>query len=128
MYHRVFLAYSILWIPGFLYNWNLKEAGLWSNLVVSLNVVMTIIIGGVSVGGAARSMVWLFGWMAFIFNLAEAIAGDVMDMLILIFPMWAMRVMYISATLGLAAFSPSRLLKGAVGWDRLKQTIIVLKI
>lgn len=76
----VFALSLILWILGFLYNWKLKAAGLWGNLIVSLNVAMTIIIGGVSVGGATRPMVWLFGCIAFFFDLAEEIAGDAMDM------------------------------------------------
>jgi len=79
--HPLAFALSLtLWVLGFLYNWKLKAAGLWGNLIVSLNVAMTIIIGGVSVGGAARPMVWLFGLIAFFFDLAEEIAGDAMDM------------------------------------------------
>lgn len=76
----VFALSLILWILGFLYNWKLKAAGLWGNLIVSLNVAMTIVIGGVSVGGVTRLMVWLFGCIAFFFDLAEEIAGDAMDM------------------------------------------------
>jgi len=79
--HPLAFALSLtLWVLGFLYNWKLKAAGLWGNLIVSLNVAMTIIIGGVSVGGAGRPMVWLFGLIAFFFDLAEEIAGDAMDM------------------------------------------------
>lgn len=62
-----------------MYNWRLKSTGLWGNLIVSLNVAMTIVIGGVSVGGAAGPLVWIFGAIAFFFDLAEEIAGDAMD-------------------------------------------------
>ena len=74
-----FVLSLVLWTLGFLFNWRLKSAGLWGNLIVSLNVAMTIIIGGVSVGGAASPMVWIFGAIAFFFDLAEEIAGDAMD-------------------------------------------------
>lgn len=70
----------ILWILGFLYNWKLKSAGIWGNAIVALNVAMTFILGGISVGQAANPMVWLFGLIAFVFDLAEEIAGDAMDM------------------------------------------------
>jgi len=69
-----------LWIAGFLYNWRLKSAGLWGNLIVSANVAMTILIGGFSVGRPGSRMVWLFTAVAFLFDLAEEIAGDAMDM------------------------------------------------
>lgn len=74
-----FVLSVALWILGFLYNWRLKSTGLWGNLIVSLNVAMTIVIGGVSVGGAAGPLVWIFGAIAFFFDLAEEIAGDAMD-------------------------------------------------
>jgi geranylgeranylglycerol-phosphate geranylgeranyltransferase len=75
-----FILSLVAWIMGFLYNWKLKAAGLWGNLIVSSSVGMTIILGGVSVGQAASPMVWLFGLIAFVFDLAEEIAGDAMDM------------------------------------------------
>lgn len=75
----VFVLGLIIWILGFLYNWKLKAAGLWGNLIVSTSVAMTIILGGVSVGQAANPMVWIFGLIAFVFDLAEEIAGDAMD-------------------------------------------------
>jgi geranylgeranylglycerol-phosphate geranylgeranyltransferase len=70
----------ITWIMGFLYNWKLKAAGLWGNLIVSASVAMTFILGGVSVGQVANPVLWIFGLIAFVFDLAEEIAGDAMDM------------------------------------------------
>ncbi|RPI26723.1 MAG: prenyltransferase [Chloroflexota bacterium] len=67
------------WLMGFLYNWKLKAAGLWGNLVVSANVALTFIMGGIAVGQAWNSAVWAFGLIAFFFDLAEEIAGDAMD-------------------------------------------------
>ena len=69
-----------LWGLGFLYNWKLKSLGLAGNLIVSLNVGMTIIIGAISVGKIRSPMVWIFAGIAFFFDLAEEIAGDAMDM------------------------------------------------
>jgi geranylgeranylglycerol-phosphate geranylgeranyltransferase len=69
-----------LWGLGFLYNWKLKSLGLAGNLIVSLNVGMTIIIGAISIGKISSSMVWIFAGIAFLFDLAEEIAGDAMDM------------------------------------------------
>lgn len=68
------------WGLGFLYNWKLKAAGLWGNLIVSANVGLTFVMGGVSVGRASSLMLWTFALMAFVFDLAEEIAGDAMDM------------------------------------------------
>ncbi len=76
----VFACSLVLWGLGFLYNWRWKAAGLLGNLIVSLNVAMTILIGGLSVGGASNPMVWIFSAIAFFFDLAEEIAGDAMDM------------------------------------------------
>ncbi len=70
----------VLWSLGFLYNWKLKSLGLVGNLIVSLNVGMTIIIGAISVGRIGSAMVWIFAGIAFFFDLAEEIAGDAMDM------------------------------------------------
>ena len=75
-----FVLSLIAWVMGFLYNWQLKAAGLWGNLIVSASVAMTFIMGGVSVGQAANPLVWIFGLIAFVFDLAEEIAGDAMDM------------------------------------------------
>ena len=68
-----------LWILGFLYNWRLKASGFLGNLIVGLSVAMTFVIGGVGVGRPWNGMVWLFGLIAFVFDLAEEIAGDAMD-------------------------------------------------
>jgi|AutmiccommuBRH23_1029490.scaffolds.fasta_scaffold00023_83 geranylgeranylglycerol-phosphate geranylgeranyltransferase len=76
----VFALSLVLWILGFLYNWKLKATGLMGNLIVATNVAMTFILGGISVGQAANLMVWIFGVIAFFFDLAEEIAGDAMDM------------------------------------------------
>ena len=70
----------VLWILGFLYNWKLKASGLMGNLIVATNVAMTFILGGISVGESRNPLVWIFGAIAFIFDLAEEIAGDAMDM------------------------------------------------
>jgi geranylgeranylglycerol-phosphate geranylgeranyltransferase len=74
-----FVLSLVTWLLGFLYNWKLKAAGLWGNLIVAASVAMTFIMGGVSVGQAANPLLWLFGLIAFIFDLAEEIAGDAMD-------------------------------------------------
>jgi geranylgeranylglycerol-phosphate geranylgeranyltransferase len=74
-----FFLSLVIWILGFLYNWKLKAAGLWGNLIVSTSVAMTFVIGGICVGRASP-MLWLFASIAFLFDLAEEIAGDAMDM------------------------------------------------
>ncbi len=76
----VLLLSLVLWILGFLYNWKLKASGLMGNLIVATNVAMTFILGGISVGESINPLVWIFGAIAFIFDLAEEIAGDAMDM------------------------------------------------
>lgn len=79
--HPIAFALSLgTWIFGFLYNWKLKTAGLWGNLIVSSSVAMTFIIGAVSVGQVASPLFWAFTLIAFFFDLAEEIAGDAMDM------------------------------------------------
>ncbi len=69
----------ILWAVGVLYNWKFKETGLPGNAMVSLSVAMTFIFGGVAVGGVFSGVVWIFGALAFIFDLGEEIAGGAMD-------------------------------------------------
>ena len=69
----------ILWPLGFLYNWRLKAAGLWGNLIVSASVGMTFVLGGIAVGQVWNKTVWTFGLIAFLFDLGEEIAGDAMD-------------------------------------------------
>lgn len=75
-----FILSLVTWVLGFLYNWKLKAAGLWGNLIVSISVAMTFILGGFSVGQAANPLLWIFALIAFVFDLAEEIAGDAMDM------------------------------------------------
>lgn len=70
---------AVTWVLGFLYNWRLKAAGVWGNLIVALSVAMTFVIGGIGVGDPWNSDVWLFAAMALVFDLAEEIAGDAMD-------------------------------------------------
>lgn len=69
----------IVWLLGFLYNWRLKAAGLWGNLIVSGSVGATLVLGGIAVGEVASRTVWVFGLLVFFFDLAEEIAGDAMD-------------------------------------------------
>jgi geranylgeranylglycerol-phosphate geranylgeranyltransferase len=69
----------IVWLMGFLYNWKLKAAGLWGNCIVGASVGMTFILGGMVAGQAWSRTVWLFGLIAFVFDLAEEIAADAMD-------------------------------------------------
>lgn len=79
--HPLLFALSLLlWFLGFLYNWKLKANGIWGNLIVGINVAMTIFIGGMSVGAVTSPMIWIFCMMVFFFDLGEEIAGDAMDM------------------------------------------------
>ena len=47
----------LVWLAGFLYNWKLKAAGLWGNLIVAASVAMTFVLGGIGQGrpGVERS-------------------------------------------------------------------------
>ena len=74
-----FAAGGVVWVIGFLYNWKLKATGLWGNLIVSASVALTFVMGGIGVGQAWNRTVWLFGLIAFSFDLAEEIAADAMD-------------------------------------------------
>jgi len=74
-----FVFSVVIWILGFLYNWKLKSAGLVGNLIVCTSVAMTFVLGGIGVGQWRNGMVWTFGLIAFLFDLAEEIAGDAMD-------------------------------------------------
>jgi geranylgeranylglycerol-phosphate geranylgeranyltransferase len=76
----VLICSLLLWFLGFLYNWKLKATGFLGNLIVATNVAMTFILGGISVGETKNMLVWIFGAIAFVFDLAEEIAGDAMDM------------------------------------------------
>jgi geranylgeranylglycerol-phosphate geranylgeranyltransferase len=69
----------IIWLLGFLYNWRLKVAGLWGNLIVATSVGITFVLGGMAVGRPWSPTVWTFALIALDFDLAEEIAGDAMD-------------------------------------------------
>lgn len=70
----------IFWIIGVLYNWKFKAYGLWGNLMVAASVGVTFILGGIAVDQPLNKLVWFFGLIAFLVDLAEEIAGDAMDM------------------------------------------------
>lgn len=77
------LAFSvslIFWVFGVLYNWRYKAEGLWGNLMVAASVGITFILGGIAVGQPLNRIVWFFGLIAFLIDLAEEISGDAMDM------------------------------------------------
>jgi geranylgeranylglycerol-phosphate geranylgeranyltransferase len=75
------LTFAIfLWIIAILYNWKLKESGLLGNMMVGLSVAGFFIFGGLSVGGLTNGLIWIFGVLAFLFDMGEEIAGDAMDM------------------------------------------------
>lgn len=70
---------AAIWIVGVLYNWRFKETGLLGNMMVALSVAWTFIAGGVAVGGLTNGIIWIFGAMAFVFDLGEEIASGAMD-------------------------------------------------
>jgi geranylgeranylglycerol-phosphate geranylgeranyltransferase len=69
----------VIWSVGLLYNWRIKEMGLLGNMMVAFSVASTFVFGGLVVGGLFRGIVWTFGCLAFLFDLAEEIAGGAMD-------------------------------------------------
>lgn len=69
----------VVWLVGFAYNWKLKATGLWGNLMVSTSVASTFLLGGIAVGQVWNVTLWAFALLAFVFDLAEEIAGDAMD-------------------------------------------------
>jgi geranylgeranylglycerol-phosphate geranylgeranyltransferase len=69
----------IIWLLGFLYNWRLKAAGLWGNLIVATSVGITFVLGGMAVGRPWSLTVWSLALIVLVFDLAEEIAGDAMD-------------------------------------------------
>ena len=76
------LALSVfIWIIGILYNWKFKESGLFGNMMVALSIAWTFVFGGAIVGGLENGMIWIFGALAFVFDLGEEIAGGAMDVL-----------------------------------------------
>ncbi len=70
----------VVWALGFLYNWKLKAAGIWGNLIVSASVASTFVLGGMIAGNPWNRMVWVFALLVGVFDLAEEIAGDALDM------------------------------------------------
>ena len=76
------MALSVfIWIIGILYNWKFKESGLFGNMMVALSIAWTFVFGGAIVGGLENGMIWVFGALAFVFDLGEEIAGGAMDVL-----------------------------------------------
>ena len=73
------LIAAFMSVDGILYNWKLKESGLPGNVMVALPVALTFVAGGVSVGQWSSGLAWLFGALAFVFDLAEEIANGAMD-------------------------------------------------
>jgi len=69
----------IIWIVGLLYNWKYKESGLLGNMMVSLSVASTFLLGGIAAGGLRNGVVWFFSGIAFLFDLGEEIASGAMD-------------------------------------------------
>ena len=70
----------VVWLIAISYNWKFKENGLLGNMMVGISVASFFIFGGVSVGGLTNVLIWIFGVLAFIFDLGEEIAADAMDM------------------------------------------------
>lgn len=68
------------WVVALLYNWRYKVSGLPGNLLVSYSVAGTFIFGGFAAGRPFDGVVWVFGAIAFTFDLGEEIANGVMDM------------------------------------------------
>ncbi len=66
----------VIWVIGLLYNWKFKESGLPGNMMVAPSVAWTFIFGGAIVGGLENGMIWVFGALAFVFDLGEEIAGE----------------------------------------------------
>jgi len=75
-----FVLGIVFWGIGALYNWRYKAYGLWGNLMVAASVGTTFILGGIAVSQPLNKIVWFFGLIAFLIDLAEEIAGDAMDM------------------------------------------------
>lgn len=74
----LFVAAGV-WLIGVAYNWRLKRTGLLGNLLVAVSVGMTFVYGGIIAGRPADPIVWWFGLLAFLFDLAEEILADAMD-------------------------------------------------
>jgi len=69
----------VFWIIGFLYNWKLKETGLFGNIMVSCSVAITFIFGGIAVGQPWNKIVWFFSFIVFFIDLGEEIGSGAMD-------------------------------------------------
>ena len=73
------ILYIGFWLVGLVYNWKLKEFGLWGNLMVSTSVAVTFVLGGIIVEMLWSPAVWALSLMVFLINLGEEIAADAMD-------------------------------------------------
>ena len=69
----------VFWMIGFLYNWKLKETGLFGNIMVSFSVAITFIFGGIAVGQPWNKIVWFFSFIVFLIDLGEEIGSGAMD-------------------------------------------------
>lgn len=74
-----FVISAGMWGLGFLYNWRLKAAGLWGNLIVSTSAASTFLIGSIAAGQIGNRLLWVFSLLVFCFDLAEEIASDAVD-------------------------------------------------
>jgi geranylgeranylglycerol-phosphate geranylgeranyltransferase len=70
----------VVWVIGILYNWRLKQSGIWGNLMVAFSVGMTFIVGGMIVSRPMEPNVVFFAAIAAFFDLGEEIIGDALDM------------------------------------------------
>jgi len=68
-----------VWFIGFLYNWRYKRSGLPGNLLVSISVASLFVYGGFTVGDPLNPLLLFFGMATGLLDLAEEIAGDVLD-------------------------------------------------
>jgi len=70
----------IVWIIAISYNWKFKRK--WFNREYDGCYFSCFLfyIGGASVGGLTDGLIWIFGILAFTFDLGEEIAADAMDM------------------------------------------------
>ncbi len=75
-----FLVVVLVWIIGFLYNWQFKKTGLVGNLMVCISVSTTFIIGGITVGYPFDKLVWFFAGLVLLIDLGEEIAADAADL------------------------------------------------
>lgn len=73
------LVATVVWLIGVAYNWRLKRTGLPGNLLVAVSVGLTFVYGGIIAGRPSDPIVWWFGLLAFLFDLAEEILADAMD-------------------------------------------------